>query len=121
MDTLRFLAILMTGLALIAPAAHLFEYRRKIVMPADEYFVVQKIYVGWWLVGLFLPAAFLANVAFALQARTDTTVFWLAAGAASLILLNLTIFVIWTLPVNKATNNWTVRHEKWQAERRQWE
>jgi hypothetical protein len=42
-SAVRFLAIILTGLALIAPAAHLFEYRRKIVMPADEYFVVQNL------------------------------------------------------------------------------
>ena len=115
----RFLAIILTGLALIAPAAHLFEYRRKIVMPKDEYFVVQKIYVGWWLVGLFLPAAFLAYVIFAVG--IGGLAFWLAAGAATLILLNLAIFAAWTLPINKATRNWTVRSEAWQAQRRQWE
>jgi len=65
------LAVILTGLALIAPGAHLFEYRKKIAMPADEYFVVQKIYDGWWLVGLILPAAFIANAALAIEARTD--------------------------------------------------
>jgi hypothetical protein len=115
------LAVILTGLALVAPGAHLFEYRNKIVMLADEYFVVQKIYHGWWLVGLFLPAAFVANVALAIQARTDANACWLAAGAAALILLNLAIFVIRTQPVNKATRNWTVRQENWQAQRQQWE
>jgi len=80
------LAVILTGLALIAPGAHLFEYRKKIVMPADEYFVVQKIYVGWWLVGLFLPAAFFANAALAIRVRADATAFWLAVAAAALVL-----------------------------------
>jgi hypothetical protein len=118
---IRFLAIILTGLAVIAPVAHLFELRKKIVMPMNDYFVVQRIYIGWWLAGLFLPAAFLANVALAIQVRIDATAFWLAVGGAALILLNLTIFVIWTLPVNKATRNWTVRQNNWQAQRRQWE
>jgi hypothetical protein len=118
---IRFLAIILTGLAVIAPVAHLFELRKKIVMPMNDYFVVQRIYIGWWLAGLFLPAAFLANVALAIQVRIDATAFWLAVGGAALILLNLTIFVIWTLPVNKATRNWTVRQKNWQAQRRQWE
>lgn len=118
---IRVLVIILTGLALIAPAAHLFGLRKKIVMPKDEYFVVQKIYIGWWLAGLFLPAAFLANVALAVEVGTDASAFWFAASAAMLILLNLTIFVIWTQPINKATQNWTVRVVNWQAERRQWE
>jgi hypothetical protein len=121
MFLVRFLAIIITGLALIAPAAHLFELPRKLVMPKDEYFVVQKIYNGWWLVGLFLPAAFLANVTLAVLAKNDATALWLAIGAAALILLNLTIFVIWTQPINKATRNWTFRQASWQAQRRQWE
>jgi hypothetical protein len=117
----RFLAVILTGLAVIAPAAHLFEFRRKIAMTKDEYFIVQKIYMGWWLVGLFLPAALLANVALAIRIGNDATAFRLAVAAAALILLNLTIFVIWTLPVNKTTRNWTIRQENWQMQRRQWE
>jgi len=116
---LRFLAIILTGLAVIAPAAHLFEYRKKIAMPKDEYFVVQKIYIGWWLAGLFLPAAIVANAI--LAAQVSGPAFWLAAGAAALLLLNLAIFVAWTLPVNKATRNWTIKQDIWQAQRNQWE
>jgi len=40
----QFLAVFLMGLTVTTPAAHLFELRRKIVMPEDEYFVVQKIY-----------------------------------------------------------------------------
>ena len=54
---IKFLAIALTALAVIAPAAHLFELSKKIRMSEDEYFIVQTIYVGWWVVGLFLPAA----------------------------------------------------------------
>jgi hypothetical protein len=36
-----------------------------------EYFVVQKIYNGWSVVGLFLPAAFLAKVTLAVQVRVN--------------------------------------------------
>lgn len=43
---IRFLAVILTGLAIIAPAAHLFELPGKIHMSEDDYFVVQRIYNG---------------------------------------------------------------------------
>jgi hypothetical protein len=119
--TVRFLAILVTGLALIAPGAHVYELARKIVMPREQYFVVQGIYRGWWIVGLLLPAALVANLALSYAVRADRLAFSLALGAAALIALNLAIFVIWTQPVNSVTNNWLVQTENWQALRRQWE
>ena len=118
---IRFLAIVLTGLAVIAPATHLFELRHKIHMSEQDYFVVQRIYVGWWVVGLFLPAALVADLALAVEVRGDELALWLAAAAIALILVNLAIFMIWTRPVNVATDNWTVRPEDWQASRRHWE
>jgi hypothetical protein len=50
-----FLAVILTGLAVIAPAAHLLEMPRKMRLPKDRYFIVQDIYRGWVLVGFFLP------------------------------------------------------------------
>src|SRR6188472_3399043 len=104
----RFLAIILTGLAVIAPAAHLFVLPGKIHMSADDYFTVQRIYLGWWVVGLFLPAAFLANLALAVVARGDKPALWLAVAAMGLIAINLTIFMIWTQPANAATQNWAI-------------
>jgi hypothetical protein len=117
----RFLAIVVTGLALIAPAAHLFELPGKIHMSGDDYFVVQRIYLGWWMVGLLLPAAFLANLALAAVVRHDTPAFLFAIAAAALVAVNLAIFIVWTQPVNTITENWAVRPENWQALRQQWE
>ena len=117
----RFLAIILTGLAVIAPAAHLFVLPGKIHMPADAYFTVQRIYLGWWVVGLFLPAAFLANLALAVVARGDKPALWLAVAAMGMIAINLTIFMIWTQPANAATQNWAIRPENWQVLRQQWE
>lgn len=114
-------AILLTALSLIAPAAHLFVLPNKIVMAENEYFIAQSIYTGWWLVGLFLPAALAANLALAGAARHDMAAFWLAIGAAGLIALNLVIFMLWTQPANAATSNWTIRPENWRSLRTQWE
>jgi hypothetical protein len=114
-------AIVLTGLALVAPAAHLFELPNKIAMSEDHYFVAQSIYRGWWMLGLFLPAAFIADAALAWSTRADRLSFWLALIAAGLIVLNLIIFAVWTQPANSATANWTVRPDNWQTLRAQWE
>ena len=121
MTIVRFLAIIVTGLAVIAPAAHLFELPGKIHMSAEDYFVVQRIYLGWWVAGLLLPAALILNLVLAFVARGDDLAFAFALSAAALIVLNLVIFLIWTQPANTITSNWAVRPENWQALRQQWE
>lgn len=118
---MRFLAVIITGLSLIAPAAHAFELPNKIGLPKAEYFVVQQIYNGWWIVGLLLPLAFLANVGNAISLRGDRTAMMLSIAAAALIALNLIIFALFTQPANAATQNWTVQPENWEALRSQWE
>ncbi len=118
---ISFAAIVLTGLALVAPAAHLFELPNKIAMPENDYFVVQTIYNGWWMLGIFLPAAFLTNLALAAATRDDTTARRLAILAAVLITANLVIFFLWTQPANSATANWTVRPDNWRSLRQQWE
>lgn len=57
---------------------------------------MQKIYSGWWIVGLLLPLAFLANVGNAISLRENRTAMVLSIAAASLIALNLIIFVLFT-------------------------
>ncbi len=119
--SIAFAAIILTGSALIAPAAHLLELPNKIAMGPNDYFVVQRIYSGWWRVGLLLPAALVANVALAVAARRDSTALLLAMFAAALIALNLAIFFVCTEPANAATGNWTTRPANWLDLRRQWE
>lgn len=113
---IRFSAVLLTGLALIAPAAHLFEMANKMSLSRDEYLVAQKLYMGWWMAGLLLPASLLANLVLAYNDRN-----LLALAAATLILINLVIFYFFTYPVNGVTENWTIMPDNWEALRRQWE
>jgi hypothetical protein len=58
----------------------------KLALSKSDYFVVQGIYSGWWLVGLLLPLAFLANLALAFISRQDTVGRMLALAAAGCIL-----------------------------------
>jgi hypothetical protein len=115
----RILAIILTGLALAAPTAHLYELPRKIGLSQAHYFVVQQIYQGWYLVGFLLPLALIADLVLAFASRDGARAF--AAAAAVLILVNLIVFMIWTQPVNSVTDNWTIQTENWQTLRRQWE
>lgn len=118
---MRFLAVIITGLSLIAPAAHAFELLNKIGLPKNEYFIVQQIYSGWWMLGLLLPLAFLANVGNAISLKDDKTAMMLSIAAAALIALNLIIFIFFTQPANAATQNWTLQPENWEVLRVQWE
>ena len=117
----RFLAVVVTGLALIGPAAHLFSLANKIDLAKDQYFIAQQVYSGWWKVGLLLPAAVVCNTVLAVLARNDRAAMILAAFAAGLVLVELIIFAIWTQPANAATNNWTTQPDNWAALRTQWE
>ncbi|MBY5763482.1 hypothetical protein V7798_08315 [Rhizobium laguerreae] len=118
---MRFLAVIITGLALAAPAAHAFALLNKIGMARADYFIAQQAYVGWWVVGLLLPLALLANIGNAVALRADGTATMLSVAAAALIALNLVIFMVFTQPANAATENWTVQPENWESLRDQWE
>jgi hypothetical protein len=118
---LRFLAIILTGLAMIAPGAHLFALKHKLELAKAEYFIVQGIYNGWWIAGLLLPLALLANVAQAFVARENTSGRMLAFAASVCIVVNLVIFVVYTQPANAVTQNWSLQPKNWEALRRQWE
>lgn len=121
MSTLRFLAIVLTALALAPGCAHLFALTNKIHMPREAYFIAQSVYQGWALLGVVLFGALAANLALAVAA-------WLRGGAYLLELLSfvciaatLAIFFVWTYPANVATRNWTIAPDGWEMLRTQWE
>lgn len=118
---MRIFAVILTGLALIAPAAHAYEFPNKIALPKAQYFMVQQIYSGWWMVGLLLPLAVLANICNAVALKVDKPAMVLSLAAASLIIVNLIIFMVFTQPANTATQNWTFQLDNWETLRRQWE
>ena len=57
MAALKFIAMILTALALAPGCAHLFALPNKIAMPQDAYFIAQGIYRGWALLGVFLFGA----------------------------------------------------------------
>ena len=121
MRTAQFFAIVLTALALIPGGAHLFALPNKIGMAEANYFVAQRIYDGWALLGAVLIGAILADAVAALLTRAQMAPFVLAALATLSMLATLAIFFAFTFPANQATANWTTIPDDWQYLRRQWE
>lgn len=117
----RFLAIVLTALALAPGLAHVLELPHKIVLGQQDYLVVQGIYRGWSLLGIVLLGALAANaLVFLLSLRRGAGAGW-ALAATLLLIASLAIFFVWTYPVNQITANWTVAPPDWQALRARWE
>ncbi len=121
LKTIQFLAVVLTGLALVPVGAHLFELPNKLALGRDQYFIVQAIYRGWALLGIVLLGAIAANLALAIMLRRRRTPFWFAVIALALVATTLAIFFGWTYPANQATQNWTLIPPDWEQLRRQWE
>ncbi|QEL27100.1 DUF1772 domain-containing protein (plasmid) [Bosea sp. F3-2] len=119
--TIQFLAVIVTALTLIPAGAHLAVLPNKIGLSQADYFTVQGIYRGWAILGWLWPSALLLNSLLAFLVRSQSGSSWLAACAALCFALMLVIFVLWTLPANQTTENWTTVPANWEALRRQWE
>jgi Domain of unknown function (DUF1772) len=118
--TLKFLAIVLTALALVPLGAHLFVLPNKILLTESNYFIVQNIYRGWALFGIVLFGALFANLALAWALRGQRAFVFVAVCLGCLV-ANLVIFFAFTFPANQATNNWTEVPADWQQLRWQWE
>lgn len=117
----QFLAVVLTALALVPAGAHLFSMPNKITLAQDQYFIAQSLYGGWFLFGIVLFGAVVANFATAMLVFYQGKPFALAGLAVLCIGLSLVIFFIWTYPANVATNNWTQAPRNWETLRSQWE
>jgi hypothetical protein len=121
LQIVRFLAVILTALALVPAGAHFFELPNKIGLPQDEYFVVQGIYRGWALFGFVLIPAIVVNLALAIMQRRRRAAFWPATVGFLCMAATLAIFFTWTYPANLATSNWTLVPDNWAELRTHWE
>ena len=121
MRLLQFVAVILTALALVPSAAHLFELPHKIGLPEQQYFIVQSIYRGWALFGVVICAAISANLLLASMIWRRGKPFWLNLAAALILAGTLLVFFEWTYPANHATNDWIVVTTDWEKLRSQWE
>lgn len=117
----RFLAVVLTALALVPGGAHLAALANKMALGQSDYFVVQGIYAGWAFFGVVIIAALLANAVHGYLLGRAGYRAGLAWTASVLIAVNLAVFFAWTFPANQATQNWTATPPDWSALRVQWE
>ncbi len=110
-----------TAIALGPALAHLFELPNKINLLKDDYFIVQRIYTGWSLLGGLLALQFVAIASVILMARDDRWLRTLAVVALVCLVGAQALFWTFTYPANAATANWTVQPEDWQVLRLRWE
>jgi hypothetical protein len=121
-NTLSFLSVLLTAIAIGSSFAHLLELPRKIHMPAEQYLMVQQLYRGWALLGLAVVGALVTTIAMAIQLHDRRPpMFQLASAAAACIGASLILFFVFTFPANRRTENWTKLPGDWQQLRSRWE
>ena len=117
----RFLSLLFCALALAPALAHLLELPSKISLPRDEYFVVQQIYRGWWMLGIVVFGALLSTLALTIVVRKRPGELGPALTAFLCIVATQAIFWTFTFPANQQTANWTLLPDNWQELRMRWE
>lgn len=117
----RFLSLLFCALALAPALAHLLELPSKIGLPRDEYFVVQQIYRGWWMLGIVVFGALLSTLALTIVVRKRPGELGPALTAFLCIVATQAIFWTFTFPANQQTANWTLLPDNWQELRMRWE
>lgn len=99
----RFLAIVLTGLALSLVAAHVVEMPAKLRLPSNEYLMVQKIYAVFPAVEAIVePAAVACAIVLAFLARRGRAVRPAMVGALCLV----ASLLIWVAIVNPVNPQW---------------
>jgi hypothetical protein len=117
----QFLAVVLTALALIPLGAHLASLPNKINLAAEQYFIIQTSYRGWFLFAFAqIPSVIVAFV-LAAMVRADPWPFRLALVGTLCMALTLAIYFTWVNPANLATDQWTTIPADWEALRRHWE
>lgn len=121
LPALRFLSIVLVGLALVPMGAHLLEIAHKLPMSLDEYRVVQRLYRGWALTGIVIFGAIFSTLALAIALRVARRLWGLAFGAFLCLVGTQALFWAFTQPANVATEGWTRFPADWDLLRTRWE
>jgi hypothetical protein len=118
---LRLVALLFDALALAPALAHTLELPNKMNLAREDYVRVQQIYRGWNRLAVVVIGALISNLILAGMMRGKPKAFVLNVVAFLCLVGTQVVFWRYTYPANKATHNWTVLPEQWQALRKQWE
>ena len=102
-QALRFMSLVLTGLALGLAVAHALEMPAKLQLPPHDYLIVQQIYSAFGAVGALLePAAVVCAFALAFLARRGRAFRPAMAGALCLV----AALLIWVAIVNPVNAHW---------------
>ena len=117
----QFLAVVLTALALVPLGAHLASLPNKINLTAEQYFIVQTSYRGWFLFAFAQIPSVIVAFLLAAMVRADPWPFRLALGGALCMAMTLAVYFTWVNPANLATDQWTTIPADWETLRRHWE
>ena len=93
----------------------------KINLTAEQYFIVQSSYNGWFLFAFVqIPSVMVAAI-LVVMLRANAVPFWLAVVGAVCMAATLVVYFVWVNPANLATDQWTTIPDHWQMLRRHWE
>ncbi len=121
--TIRFVALLLMGIAVGVSFGHELHYPNKMALAMNEYFIVQKnIYQGFGRIlgpiemGAMLSAFGIAIIRFKVPLQRYLHLF---VGVT--VLIPLIIFGLYLDPVNDAVKSWSAPPVDWANYRDQWE
>ncbi|HVO16432.1 MAG TPA: DUF1772 domain-containing protein [Alphaproteobacteria bacterium] len=117
----RFFSLLLVGLALGAGLAHLFALPNKMDLPGDVYLLAQQIYSGWGLLDMLAVGALGSLGLLTVLVRQRPRTFWLTLAAFLAMAIAQALFWILSVPVDRATEGWTMLPPDWPILRDQWE
>ncbi len=116
-----FVALFATALAMGGALAHALELPNKIGMSREEYFIAQKLYLGWNRLAYLLAVELGGMLAVIYLYRRRPRILYPALAALACLIAAQAVFWIFTFPANQATENWSLTTTDWEVLRRQWE
>lgn len=117
----RFFSLLLVGLALGAGLAHLLAMPRTMDLPGDAYLLAQQIYSGWGLLDAVAVGALGALGLLTVLVRQRPWTFRLSLAAFLAMATAQGLFWFLGVPVERATEGWTMLPPDWPILRDQWE
>ena len=117
----RFITLLFAVITLSALLSHLLELPGKLELSKENYQAVQSIYGDWILMVFVEGVSLVLTVYLAIIERRKKRTRNLLVVASSLFLISIIVFFIFTIPIDKATDNWSVLPADWETLRNQWE
>jgi hypothetical protein len=76
LNTLRFVAVVFTSIAMAAAFAHLLELPHKINLSREDYLTVQQLYRGWAWLGIAVVGALVSTLVLTIKVRRAPTTFY---------------------------------------------